>query len=220
MKKEWIFESSNPSEKSLIKRLLYSRGIKTEQEIHEFLHPLEMTLTSPNVFTDMEKAVNRLSKAIDEKENILIYGDFDADGVTSTSLLLRTFKYLGAEIDFYIPNRDGEGHGLNSKALVQILSQKKPKLIITVDNGISNVDEVKFELLNDKYTDKVICVGRDRYDIATRMKYAGFTNKQIKIYENLEEAKEMIKEKSNGDIFAILNFDYVNPFNELMKEDL
>ena len=50
MKKKWIFESTNSSEKSLIKRLLFSRGIKTEQEIHEFLHPLEMTLTSPNVF--------------------------------------------------------------------------------------------------------------------------------------------------------------------------
>jgi len=74
--------------------------------------------------------------------------------------------------------------------------------------------------LNDKYTDKVICVGRDRYDIATRMKYAGFDKKQIKIYENLSDAEEMIKEKSNGDIFAILNFDYVNPFNELMKEEL
>ena len=73
MKKEWIFESTNSSEKSLIKRLLYSRGIKTEQEIHEFLHPLEMTLTSPNAFTDMEKAVNRLSKAIDEKETTSLF---------------------------------------------------------------------------------------------------------------------------------------------------
>ena len=80
--------------------------------------------------------------------------------------------------------------------------------------------DIEFELLNDKYTDKIICVGRDRFDIATRMKYARLKNNQIKIYENLKEAEEMIKEKSNGDIFAILNFDYVNPFNELMKEDL
>ena len=98
----------------------------------------------PNAFCDMQKAVERIVKAIDEKENILIYGDFDADGVTSTSLLVKTFGYLGANVDYYIPDRDAEGHGLNSKALVKLLSQKKPKLIITVDNGISSVEEVKF----------------------------------------------------------------------------
>ena len=118
MKKEWIFESSNPSEKSLIKRLLYSRGIKTEQEIHEFLNPLEMTLSSPYVFTDMEKAVNRLTKAIDEKETIIIYGDFDADGVTSTSVLYKTLKHLGAQVHYFIPDRENEGHGFDKAALI------------------------------------------------------------------------------------------------------
>ena len=108
------------------------------------MHPLEITLTHPNAFCDMHKAVDRIVKAVDDKENILIYGDFDADGVTSTSVLLKTFQYLGAKVDFYIPNRDTEGHGLNSKSLVKLMSQKQPKLIITVDNGISNVDEVKF----------------------------------------------------------------------------
>ena len=98
----------------------------------------------PNAFCDMPKAVDRIVKAIDEKENILIYGDFDADGVTSTSVLMKTFAYLGAEVDYYIPDREAEGHGLNTKALVQLLTKKKPKLIITVDNGISSVEEVKF----------------------------------------------------------------------------
>ena len=98
----------------------------------------------PNAFCDMQKAVERICRAIDEKENILIYGDFDADGVTSTSVLVKTFAYLGGQVDYYIPDRDAEGHGLNSKALVKLLSQKKPKLIITVDNGISSVEEVKF----------------------------------------------------------------------------
>lgn len=98
----------------------------------------------PNAFCDMPKAVERICRAIDNKENILIYGDFDADGVTSTSVLVKTFEYLGGVVDYYIPDRDAEGHGLNSKALVKLLSQKKPKLIITVDNGISSVEEVKF----------------------------------------------------------------------------
>ena len=142
--KEWILKSDINNQNSLIDRLLEIRGIKSEDAKREFLHPLEITLIHPNAFTDMAKAVSRIVKAINEKENILIYGDFDADGVTSTSLLLKTFKYLNAQIDFYIPNRETEGHGLNSKALVQLISKKNPKLIITVDNGISNIDEVKF----------------------------------------------------------------------------
>ena len=142
--KEWILKSDINNQKSLIDRLLEVRGIKSEDAKREFLHPLEITLTHPNAFCDMQKAVERIVKAIDEKENILIYGDFDADGVTSTSLLLKTFKFLGAEVDFYIPNRETEGHGLNTKALVKLMSQKQPKLIITVDNGISNNEEVRF----------------------------------------------------------------------------
>ena len=142
--KEWILKSDINNQKSLIERLLEVRGIKSEDAKREFLHPLEITLTHPNAFTDMSKAVERIVKAIDEKENILIYGDFDADGVTSTSLLLKTFKFLGAEVNFYIPNRETEGHGLNTKALVKLMSQKQPKLIITVDNGISNNEEVRF----------------------------------------------------------------------------
>ena len=67
MKKEWIIESTDSNEKSLIKRLLVSRGIKTSEEMKEFLNPLEMTLTSPNAFTDMQKTVERLSKAIDNE---------------------------------------------------------------------------------------------------------------------------------------------------------
>ncbi|MBO5739410.1 single-stranded-DNA-specific exonuclease RecJ [bacterium] len=142
--KEWVLKSDITNQKSLIDRLLEVRGIKSEDAKREFLHPLEITLTHPNAFCDMQKAVLRIIKAIDEKENILIYGDFDADGVTSTSLLLKTFKFLGANIDVYIPNRETEGHGLNNKALVKLMSQKQPKLIITVDNGISNNEEVKF----------------------------------------------------------------------------
>ena len=142
--KEWILSEKDKNNKPLIDRLLEIRGIINEDAKREFLHPLEITLMHPNAFTDMDKATTRIKEAIDKKENILIYGDFDADGVTATSVLLKTIDYLGGTVDFYIPNRETEGHGMNSKSLVQILSQKKPKLIITVDNGISNVEEVKF----------------------------------------------------------------------------
>ncbi len=144
MKKDWVLESSNSSEKSLIKRLLFSRGIKTEDEIKEFLHPLEMTLTSPDIFTDMTKTVERLSKAIDNQETIIIYGDFDADGVTSTSVLYKTLKFLGAKVHYFIPDRENEGHGFDKKALIKLMTTVKPKVIISVDCGISDVDAVKF----------------------------------------------------------------------------
>ena len=142
IKKEWKI-NSNSSTKPLIERLLSVRGIGTK-EAADFLNPMGMTLLHPNVFTDMPKAVDRIVSAIDNKEKILIYGDFDADGVTSTSLLVKTLRYLGADVEYYIPTRELDGHGLNTKALVKLMVSVKPKLIITVDCGISNIEEVNF----------------------------------------------------------------------------
>ncbi len=144
MIKEWRIKEDNSKEKSLIKRLLFSRGIKTEQEMYDFLHPLETKVSQPEVFSDMEKTIQRLSSAIDNNEKIIIYGDFDADGVTSTSLLYRTFKFLGADVNYFIPDRDKEGHGFDTSALVKIMTTAKPKVIISVDCGISDVDAVNF----------------------------------------------------------------------------
>lgn len=152
--KEWIFNKDEGLEKSLIKRLLNARGVKTDAEIKEFLNPLEMELTHPRVFTDMEKCVERLSTAIDNNEKIVIHGDFDADGITSTSLLYRTFKTLGADVNYFIPNREKEGHGFDTKALVKIMTQVKPKVIISCDCGISDVDAVNF--LNSFKIDVII----------------------------------------------------------------
>lgn len=144
MKKDWILESTGLNERSLIKRLLISRGIKTDEEIKEFLNPLEMVITSPNVFTDMQKTVERLSTAIENNETIIIYGDFDADGVTSTSVLYKTLKFLDANVHYFIPDRENEGHGFDKKALIKLMTTVKPKVIISVDCGISDVDAVKF----------------------------------------------------------------------------
>ena len=152
--KEWIFNKYDGHEKSLIKRLLHSRGITSDEDIKEFLNPLEMKLTHPKAFCDMEKCVERLSSAIDNGEKIVIHGDFDADGVTSTSLLYRTFKHLGADVNYFIPDREKEGHGFDTKALVQIMTKVKPKVIISCDCGISDVDAVNF--LNSFKIDVII----------------------------------------------------------------
>lgn len=154
MKKEWRYNKYEGKEKSLVKRLLASRGIVDEQSIYEFTHPLETKQLSPNSFTDMEKSVDRICKAIDNNEKIIIYGDFDADGVTSTSLLIKTLRFLNADVNYFIPNREKEGHGLDTKALIKIMTQIKPKVLITVDCGISNVEEVAF--LNSFKIDTII----------------------------------------------------------------
>lgn len=140
---KWIIKSSKDDRKPLLDRLLEIRGLTKKTEIEEFLNPLEMKLSDPTAFSDMEKAVERISTAIEKGEKILIYGDFDADGITSTTILLKTLTHLGANVDYFIPDRDADGHGLNKKRLVKLLTQKI-KLVITVDCGISNVDEVAF----------------------------------------------------------------------------
>ena len=161
--KEWIFNKYNGKDKSLIARLLHSRGVTTDEEIYEFLHPLEMKIIHPKVFCDMEKVVERLSLAIDNGEKIVIHGDFDADGVTSSSLLYRTFKYLGADVNYFIPDREKEGHGFDTKALVKIMTQVKPKVIISCDCGISDVDAVNF--LNSFKIDVIITDHHEAPDV-------------------------------------------------------
>lgn len=154
MHKEWIIKECNANHTSLIKRLLAARGIENEKDIEEFINPLQTKLSSPDVFVDMQKCIQRLAKAIDEKEKIVIYGDFDADGVTSTSLLFRTLSHLGADVNYFIPDREKEGHGLDTKALVKLMANVKPKVIITVDCGIGDVEAVNF--LNSFKIDVII----------------------------------------------------------------
>lgn len=145
MRKEWIISKTKESTSAtLVEKLLATRGITKKEDIKEFLTPLEIKITNPSAFTDMTKAVERLAKAIDEQEKILVYGDFDADGVTSTALLIRTLKHLEANVDYFIPDREKEGHGLNVKALVKLMATKKPKVIITCDCGVSDVEQVQF----------------------------------------------------------------------------
>ena len=124
--------------------LLKNRGIDTKEKIDAFLNPLKRKLISPDVFLDMTKAVERIKNAIDLQENIIVYGDFDADGITSTAILYLTLQKIGAKVDYYLPDRATESHGLNTKALVNLIAKRKSKLIITVDCGISNCQEVKF----------------------------------------------------------------------------
>ena len=139
---------------NVLATLLLNRGINTAEKITNFLNPLKGKISDTNVFLDMKKSVERIKKAIQNKEHITVYGDFDSDGVTSTALLFLTLKKIGASVDFYLPDRAIESHGLNTKALVQLIAKRKSRLIITVDCGISNVSEVNFA--NGFKTDVII----------------------------------------------------------------
>ena len=143
--KKQIVEGSNLNSfiDSDILKILYSRGITSEKEVIKFLNPKMENIQNPYGLQDMEKTVLEIERAIKEKKNIWIFGDYDVDGITSTSILYMALKELGAEnVNYYIPIRD-EGYGLNNEALKKI-KKSGADLVITVDCGITAFPEVEF----------------------------------------------------------------------------
>ncbi|WP_026906312.1 single-stranded-DNA-specific exonuclease RecJ [Paucisalibacillus globulus] len=137
---DWMDDSSELS--PVIKELLLQRGLTTAEEIQSFLKPSTDLLINPNRMASMTVAKDRVLQAIEANEKILVFGDYDADGVSSTTILIKTLEELGANCDFYIPNRFTEGYGPNETAFRQASSEGF-KLIITVDTGIASVHEAK-----------------------------------------------------------------------------
>ena len=122
--------------------MLISRGITDEEEIISFLSE-DGEFSDPFEIKDMDKAVRTVNSAVENSEKITVYGDYDADGVTATALLFTYLQLMGADVDYYIPSRVDEGYGLNKEA-VDTLKERGTKLIITVDNGISAVEETRY----------------------------------------------------------------------------
>lgn len=120
--------------------LMNIRGLDDAAHLREFLGEGE-PLSDPFLLKDMDKAAARITRAVDNMEKIAVYGDYDADGVTSTAMLYSYLETRGADVTFYIPQREGEGYGMNIGA-VEYLKEQGVSLIVTVDNGISSVQEV------------------------------------------------------------------------------
>lgn len=120
--------------------LMNIRGLDDTAHLREFLGEGE-PLSDPFLLKDMDKAAARITRAVDNMEKIAVYGDYDADGVTSTAMLYSYLETRGADVIFYIPQREGEGYGMNIGA-VEYLKEQGVSLIVTVDNGISSVQEV------------------------------------------------------------------------------
>ncbi|MGE7978712.1 single-stranded-DNA-specific exonuclease RecJ [Psychrobacillus sp. NPDC093200] len=124
-------------------KVLVSRGFNSVEEAKSFIYITEDNVHDPFLFEGMEKLVERVHQAIDAGERIMIYGDYDADGITSTTIMMKTLEAMGADVIFKIPNRFIDGYG-PSERLFQQAFDEGVKLIITVDNGISGIQQIQF----------------------------------------------------------------------------
>ncbi len=153
MRKKWEYQECNQEEvekivnkfniSKLLATILVNRGITDEKEIEIFLNPTRNDFHDPYLMPDMKIAVDRIIKAINANEKVIIYGDYDVDGITSITVLKKFLKDCGLETGYYIPNRLSEGYGLNKEAIDKIKEQDYT-LIITVDCGISAIDEIEY----------------------------------------------------------------------------
>lgn len=123
--------------------LLLNRNMNTVEKVNRFLKPELSTFYDPFLLKDMDVAVKAILKAIELKEMIMIYGDYDVDGVTSTTVLYKTLLACGANVNYYIPDRIDEGYGINKDALL-IIKELGATLVISVDTGITAVDQVDY----------------------------------------------------------------------------
>ena len=124
-------------------KLFALRGINTAEKLDFWLNADENDLADPFLMHDMEKTIDRINQAIDNGEKITIYGDYDADGITATSIMMDTLEILGADVHFFIPDRFKDGYGPNMTRYQEIV-EDGTKLIITVDNGVTGVEEIKY----------------------------------------------------------------------------
>ncbi len=126
-----------------VAKILMLRGLNSVESASAFFEPDIRKLHNPLLLNDMEQAAERIATALRKKEKIWIYGDYDVDGITSVSLLYLFFRELGGEVGYYIPNRQHEGYGISESGIDSAI-EKGAQLIITVDCGITSVEEVKY----------------------------------------------------------------------------
>ncbi|MBQ7797803.1 MAG: single-stranded-DNA-specific exonuclease RecJ [Clostridia bacterium] len=125
-------------------RLLYARGIKSEHGLREYLNPSLKQFNNPYLFENMALVIEKIKQHITNNSKILIYGDYDVDGITATATMYDYLSKIGANVSTFLPNRYIDGYGLNLETINKVLERETPDLIITVDCGITAVEEVKY----------------------------------------------------------------------------
>lgn len=129
----------------LLGKILWQRAIQSPEQLQAFLQPTEQTIHDPFLFFDMEKAVERIHQAIAAGEQILVYGDYDADGITSTTVMKEAVELIGGEVEYFLPNRFVHGYGPNLSVFKEKIEQGIT-LIITVDNGVSGHEAIHYAM--------------------------------------------------------------------------
>ena len=126
-----------------IMRILYARGVDTEQKINRFMHPSEKNFLSPFLMRGMKEAVEMITRARDEGWTVAVFGDYDADGICASAIMYHALRDFGIEAHVYVPERV-DGYGLSEEAIDRIFEECNPELFITVDCGISCAKETQY----------------------------------------------------------------------------
>jgi len=151
MEKKWLIKSTSKDIISLaqksgvstvVAKILINRGFDNEIDMKSFMRASTDDLYDPFLMKDMEKAIELIKLSIESKEKIVVYGDYDADGVTSTVIMYKALKHCGADVAYYVPDREHEGYGINSDR-IRKLKEEGFNLILTCDNGIAALEQVK-----------------------------------------------------------------------------
>ncbi|MFT8882337.1 MAG: single-stranded-DNA-specific exonuclease RecJ [Lentilactobacillus hilgardii] len=137
----------------LIASILLQRGVSTEEAAQDFLTPSSKDFHDPYLMHDMKKGIARIQHAVENEEQITVYGDYDADGITSTTIMYEVLNDLGANVDYYIPNRFSDGYGPNVDAFEKIINNGTT-LIITVDNGVAGNEAI--DVANSLHCDVLV----------------------------------------------------------------
>ena len=167
MQFKWNYEPPTPEKQQAAKELaekigmspvlaglLIQRGIKTESAAKRFFRPMLNELIDPFLMNDMDVAVDRLNDAMGRKERIMVYGDYDVDGCTAVALVYKFLQQFYSNIDYYIPNREGEGYGVSRQG-IDFAAETGVKLIIVLDCGIKAIDEIAYA--KERGIDFIIC---------------------------------------------------------------
>ena len=124
--------------------LLFSRNYNTLEKVEEFFNPKESSFYDPFLLKGMDRLVKRVKKAIEKNEKVLIFGDYDVDGVSASAILIKYFASIQFYVDYFLPNRYVDGYGLTKESILHVKEKYNPTLLITVDCGISCYEEVEF----------------------------------------------------------------------------
>lgn len=131
------------SRNTLVTTLLLNRGFLDEKEVETFIYPTLKDTNNPFDFEQMSIIIDLILDKINKKEKIIVYGDYDVDGITSTAFLVKVLRNIGGDVDYYIPKRTDENYGLDKNA-IDLIKRRKGKLIITVDAGYNTIDDITY----------------------------------------------------------------------------